>query len=89
MVEVPRRIVGDDGQPAEVFEAAPTAETNEFIVDNAPALVDEDPTRFGLVDFLAVKGIHCFVHTSPCLITTGFSPYNLSAMHECKLILVS
>ena len=35
----------------------PVEERDAFIVQNTPALVDDDPTRFGLVDFLSSKGI--------------------------------
>lgn len=28
----------------------------EYIVDNAPQLVDDDPTRFGFAEWLATKG---------------------------------
>lgn len=34
----------------------PVEERDAFIVQNTPALVDDDPTRFGLVDFLSSKG---------------------------------
>ena len=34
----------------------PVEELDAFILRNTPALVDDDPTRFGLVDFLSSKG---------------------------------
>ena len=48
-----------------VAEPPPVEERDAFIVQNTPALVDDDPTRFGLVDFLSSKGksIREIMHT--------------------------
>ena len=53
-------VVAPNRAPDTTFieKATPPApsQRNSFIVDNTPALVDDDPTRFGLVEFLASKG---------------------------------
>lgn len=50
----------DDGHDKLIDTKEPPkpSERDSFIIQNAPALVDDDPTRFGLVDFLSAKGAH-------------------------------